>query len=94
MKKSFALYYYEVSNGEDTIQFCPTDYVDITATEPRKRAACYAHASANPDRYYALQDQVAKFRGIDYGCERPEAFILQIQSPHVVLPTTRRKAGH
>ena len=30
MRKSFALYYYEVSNGEDTLQFAPTDYVTIS----------------------------------------------------------------
>ena len=47
MKKRFALYYYEVSNGEDTVQFAPTHYVNITETEPRKRRACYAHASQN-----------------------------------------------
>jgi N-acetylglucosamine malate deacetylase 1 len=81
LKKKFDLYYYEVSNGEDTLQFSPTDYVDITATEPRKRAACYAHASQTPDRYYALQDQVARFRGLDRGCERAEAFVLQLQNP-------------
>ncbi|MBZ5561267.1 MAG: PIG-L family deacetylase [Acidobacteriia bacterium] len=86
MGKKFALYYYEVSNGEDTLQFSPTHYVDITEMEPRKRAACYAHASASPDRFYALQDQVAKFRGIDCGYERAEAFVLQVQSPRVDLP--------
>ena len=62
-KRGFALYYYEVSDGEDTLQFSPTHYVDITETEPTKRAACYAHASQTPDRYYALQDQVAAFEG-------------------------------
>jgi LmbE family N-acetylglucosaminyl deacetylase len=56
-KKAFSLYYYEVSDGEDTLQFSPTHYVDITESEPAKRAACYAHASQTPDRYYALQDQ-------------------------------------
>ncbi len=86
MGKKFALYYYEVSDGEDTLQFSPTHYVDITATEATKRAACYAHASQTPDRYYALQDQVAKFRGIEAGCERAEAFILQVQSPRQPLP--------
>ena len=87
MGRKFALYYYEVSNGEDTLQFAPTHYVDITANEPAKRAACYAHASQTPDRYYALQDQVAKFRGIENGCERAEAFILQVQSPYEALLT-------
>ncbi len=84
--KKFALYYYEVSDGEDTLQFSPTEYVDITMTEPTKRAACYAHASQTPDRYYALQDQVALFRGIDCGYKRAEGFILQLQSPRVLLP--------
>ena len=84
--KKFALYYYEVSDGEDTLQFSPTSYVNITATEQQKRAACYAHASQSPDKFYALQDQVAKFRGIDAGCERAEGFVLQVQSPVMPLP--------
>lgn len=80
-RKSFSLYYYEVSDGEDSLQFSPTHYVDITETEPVKRAACYAHASQTPDRYYALQDQVAAFRGVESGYKRAEAFVLQLQSP-------------
>jgi N-acetylglucosamine malate deacetylase 1 len=79
-KHQFALYYYEVSDGEDTLQFSPTHYVDITGTEAIKRAACYAHASQTPDRYYALQDQVAVFRGVEGGYKRAEAFVLQRQS--------------
>jgi LmbE family N-acetylglucosaminyl deacetylase len=86
MEKRFALYYYEVSSGEDTLQFSPTHYVDISATEPRKRAACHAHASQTPDRYYQLQDDVAKFRGIESGHQRAEAYVLQSQSPFVALP--------
>ena len=39
-KHKFALYYYEVSDGEDTLQFSPTHYVDITETGTAKRAAC------------------------------------------------------
>jgi len=90
MGKKFALYYYEVSNGEDTLQFSPTHYVNITADEAVKRAACYAHASQSPDKFYALQDQVAKFRGIESGCERAEAFVLQVQSPYEALPGVRQ----
>ena len=62
LKKKFAFYYYEVSSGEDTVQFAPTHYVDISKTEPRKRQACYAHASQSPDRYYALQEQITRMR--------------------------------
>jgi N-acetylglucosamine malate deacetylase 1 len=86
LKKKFAFYYYEVSSGEDTLQFAPTHYVDITKTEPRKRQACYAHASQSPDRYYALQDQVTRLRGIESGHRHAEAFIRHVQSPDFVLP--------
>ena len=80
MNKSFALYYYEVSDGEDTTMFSPTDYVDISRTAARKRAACYAHASQSPERYYALQEQVTRFRGIESGYAQAEAFVRQVGS--------------
>lgn len=84
--KKFAFYYYEVSSGEDTLMFSPTDYVDITEAEPRKRAACYAHASQSPDRYYALQSQVMKFRGVESGHALAEGFVRHVQSPGKLLP--------
>ncbi|HLX74349.1 MAG TPA: PIG-L family deacetylase [Terriglobales bacterium] len=83
--KSFVLYYYEVSDGEDTLMFSPTEYVDITSGEERKRAACYAHASQSPAHFYALQDQVARFRGVESGVERAEGFARHIQSPGGLL---------
>jgi LmbE family N-acetylglucosaminyl deacetylase len=83
--RKFALYYYEVSDGEDTMQFSPTRYVDITKTEGKKKAACYAHASQTPDRYYDLQDQVARFRGVESGHMRAEGFVWQMQSPYDIL---------
>jgi len=86
MGKKFAFYYYEVSNGEDTLMFTPTHYVDITAVEARKRAACYAHASQTPERYYALQTQVTRFRGIESGYGQAEAYIRHAQSPYDALP--------
>jgi LmbE family N-acetylglucosaminyl deacetylase len=89
-KKHFSLYYYEVSDGEDTLQFSPTHYVDISTTDSVKRAACYAHASQTPDRYYALQDQVALFRGVEGSYKRAEAFVLQRQSPADPLQTLEK----
>jgi len=86
MKRGFALYYYEVSNGEDTVQFSPTHFVDITATEPRKREACFAHASQAPEKYYALQQQVTRMRGLERGVRQAEGFIRHVQSPDFVLP--------
>ena len=86
MGKKFALYYYEVSNGEDTVQFTPTHYVDISATESRKRSACYAHASQAPEKFYALQEMVTRMRGIESGHKQAEGYIRHVQSPDFALP--------
>ena len=86
MEKSFGLYYYEVSDGEDTLMFSPREYVDISSVEARKRAACYAHASQSPDHFYALQQEVARFRGLECGAGAAEAFARQVQSRGGLLP--------
>ncbi len=65
--KKFAMYYYEVSNGEDTVQFAPTHYVDISEVAARKHSACFAHASQAPERFYELQELVMRMRGIESG---------------------------
>jgi LmbE family N-acetylglucosaminyl deacetylase len=83
--RKFALYYYEVSDGEDTMQFAPTHYVDVTATEPRKRLACFAHASQAPERFYALQETVCRMRGLEIGRKYAEAYVRHIQSPDFPL---------
>lgn len=89
MKRRFALYYYEVSDGEDTMQFnAPTHYVDITGVADTKKAACYAHASQKPDSYYAVQDTVAAFRGLAGGYKRAEAFLMQVGSPYDIFAMT------
>ena len=86
LNRRVPLYFYEVSDGEDTTMFAPTDYVDIAAAEPRKRAACYAHTSQAPDKYYELQDQVARFRGIESRHARAEAFSRHSGGPGGFLP--------
>ena len=87
MKQRFPLYYYEVSDGEDTTQFpAPTHYVDITGVVDTKKAACYAHASQSPDFFYSLQDTVAVFRGFQAGSKKAEGYIFQIGSPYDLFP--------
>lgn len=89
LKRTFALYYFEVSDGEDTAQFpAPTHYVDISEMADKKKAACYAHASQTPDRYYELQDSVAAFRGLARGSKRAEAYVFQIGSADDFLART------
>jgi LmbE family N-acetylglucosaminyl deacetylase len=79
--KKFALYYYEVDQGEQTQIFHPTHYVDITQTERSKHAACDAHASQQPETsFYVLHDMMNRFRGMECGVKFAEAFVRHNQS--------------
>jgi N-acetylglucosamine malate deacetylase 1 len=80
----FALYYYEVA--EDTTMFSPTDYVDISSVESRRRAACYAHASQQPDKWYPKQVEITRSRGVESGFPQAEAFLRHPESKRGTLP--------
>lgn len=86
--KKFALYYFEVLTGSQTQVFAPNLYVDITATEGRKRAACYAHVSQQPDEWYPHHDQMNRFRGFEAGTKSAEAFVRHVQDHDIALPLT------
>ena len=88
-ERKFDLYYFEVDQGEQTQDFRPTDYVDITATEPRKRAACFVHTSQNPAGFYALHDMMNRFRGMECGAKYAEAFVRHVQNNAAPLPAPR-----
>jgi len=83
-KKKFALYYYEVA--EDTSMFAPAEYVDISAVESRRRAACYAHVSQQPDKWYPKQVEITKLRGSESGFAQAEGFLRHKESMRVLLP--------
>jgi len=82
--KSFALYYYEVA--EDTTMFSPAEYVDISSVEARRRAACYAHASQQPDKWYPKQVEITRARGVQSGFSQAEGFLRHAESRRVMLP--------
>lgn len=82
--KKFALYYYEVA--EDTTMFTPVDYVAITAVEGRRRAACYAHASQQPEKWYPKQVEITRRRGVESGFPQAEAFLRHPESKLALLP--------
>ena len=86
MKQRFELYYTEVMSGMQTQTFRPTRLVDISATEARKRAACYAHASQNPDEFYGVHELMNKFRGVELGVKYAEAFVRHSQDGRERLP--------
>lgn len=73
---SFELYYAEGMNGTQTAYFHPTDYVDISTIANQKRKACNCHTSQDMEPLYQKwHDPIEKFRGIEFRCDRAEAFI-------------------
>jgi len=82
--RKYAFYYYEVA--EDTTMFSPAEYVDISAVESRRRAACYAHASQQPDHWYPKQVEITRSRGAAGGFPQAEGFLRHPESPRAVLP--------
>jgi LmbE family N-acetylglucosaminyl deacetylase len=82
--KRAAFYFYGIA--EDTMMFTPGEFVDISAVEPRKRAACYAHASQQPEKWYPLEAELTKARGAESGYTHAEAFIKHWESKGGLLP--------
>jgi len=85
LRRSFDLYYGEVLTGDQTQQFAPTHWVDITASLEKKRAACFAHASQDPADMWSHHDQMQRFRGREAGLAAAEAFALHPLSPRAGL---------
>jgi LmbE family N-acetylglucosaminyl deacetylase len=85
--KKFAFYYYEVA--EDTTMFSPTEYVDISNVEARRRAACYAHVSQQPDKWYPKQVEITRQRGRESGFAQAEAFLRHPESSRGLQSVTR-----
>ena len=85
--KKFDLYYYEVESGAESQSFLPNLYVDITATEDRKRASCYAFPeSVGRWGWYATHEQMQRFRGIEVGVKSAEAYFHVHESGSLAPP--------
>jgi LmbE family N-acetylglucosaminyl deacetylase len=83
-KKRFALFYYEVA--EDTLEFSTTDFVDTTEVAGRHRAACYAHASQQPEKWFPLQAEIVRYHGLQNGWGQAEAFFRVSSGGRGLLP--------
>jgi LmbE family N-acetylglucosaminyl deacetylase len=74
--QKFALFYFEVNLGEQTMGFHPTDYVDITAVLEKKKAALLAHKSQDGEGIWRQHHgPMALYRGREAGCAAAEAFV-------------------
>ena len=84
--RTAALGYFEVLTGDQTQLFRPTDYLDISAVAQRKRDATFAHVSQKPEEWYPAHERMARFRGMEHGCEYAEAFIRHDRGPAIPSP--------
>jgi N-acetylglucosamine malate deacetylase 1 len=63
--------------------------VDISGVEARRRAACFAHASQQPGKWYPKQVEITRRRGAEGGFQQAEAFARHPDSRRVELPPGR-----
>jgi LmbE family N-acetylglucosaminyl deacetylase len=72
------------AEGEQTGDFHPTHYVDITPVLDRKRKACLAHISQDPLSFYGqYHEPMQRFRGMEYRCQAAEAFVSAPRNPDI-----------
>ncbi|MBQ0122928.1 MAG: PIG-L family deacetylase [Bacteroidales bacterium] len=72
----FDLYFTEVMSGNQTLNFLPTSYVDITPVREQKIAAYLCHKSQNLEGNIAkYHDTMEGMRGREYMCQWAEAFV-------------------
>ena len=82
-----SLFYFEVNQGEQTMAFRPTDYVDITSVREKKKAALFAHKSQDGESIYSRHHgPMEEFRGREAGCAAAEAFVRVSRSGIAGLP--------
>ena len=73
---NFELYFFEVMTGVQSQLFNPTDWVDITPAAETKKKATLCHVSQEPENWYDdCHGMMEKFRGMEFRCDRAEAFI-------------------
>jgi LmbE family N-acetylglucosaminyl deacetylase len=91
-KRRFELYYYEVDLGSQTMNFHPTDYVDITSVREKKKSALFAHKSQDGEGIYrTYHEEMENFRGRESGVSAAEAFVrlARVGSGSSTLPGLR-----
>jgi LmbE family N-acetylglucosaminyl deacetylase len=87
MKQNIPLYFYEVCTGQQTRNFQPTDYVDITETQAQKREAVFCHKSqgfVSHEYYQKDHGLMEDFRGLTVGVKAAEAFVKLVRPNSLV----------
>jgi LmbE family N-acetylglucosaminyl deacetylase len=70
----WSLYFFEVMTGQQSLNFRPDLYLDISSVRDLKRRALDSHRSQNPDAIWQVHENMHRRRGAECGVERAEAF--------------------
>ncbi len=92
--RQVALFYFEPMTGQQSQNFAPSDYVDVTPVLERKHEACFVHESQHVrDWYEQVHGRMEVFRGMESGYKFAEAFVRHIQSADVSLTILRENCA-
>jgi len=81
-----ALYYFECMSGQQSQNFAPTDYIDISGVIIQKHDACFIHLSQEVEEIYKTSHgPMELFRGMEFGCQYAESYVRHVQSPGIYL---------
>jgi LmbE family N-acetylglucosaminyl deacetylase len=79
--KKYPLVYFEVMGGEQTQQFAPNFYVDVTEHGKRKKKLASCTPAKSRLNSMPITSRWSAFRGLEYRCKRAEAFVVHSQGP-------------
>jgi LmbE family N-acetylglucosaminyl deacetylase len=81
-----ALYYFECMSGQQSQNFAPTNYIDISGVINQKHDACFIHISQEVEEIYKTSHGPMEiFRGMEFGCKYAESYVRHLQSPGIYL---------
>ena len=77
--KAFDLFYYEVMTGEQSQNFHPTHFMDITDVAAMKKEATLMHVSQKAAEWFSYHQKMDEFRGFQSasGYKAAESFVQQ-----------------
>ena len=85
LEKKPMLYFYEVMSGNQTQQFSPTDFVNISSVVDLKHKACFAHSSQKIAANYPNDHgKMEIFRGLQNNSQYAEAFIGHMHNSNIL----------
>ncbi|HEV3075636.1 MAG TPA: PIG-L deacetylase family protein [Thermoanaerobaculia bacterium] len=88
------LYFFEVMTDRQTKGFRPDLYLDIERVREVKKRACFCHESQEPDRFWAVHEEMQRRRGEECGVKCAEAYFLveaRKGRPLLAVPILNRK---